>query len=92
MNVAIEMDEMKFNALECWRNVVIDQRKKCDDVSKRMMDLQNNDNSTNSDFDMLLNESDEAVADYRSAMLSLGKFVFSNWEFFDIVKKGDADE
>ena len=92
MNVAIEMDEVRFKYLECWRNEVIEKLKKCDDVSKRMMDLQNNDNSTNSDFEMLLKEADAASSDYRSAMLSLGRYVFANWDFFDIVKKGDADE
>lgn len=92
MNVAIEMDEVRFECLEYWKNNIIEQRKKCDDVSKRMMDLQNNDNSTNSDFEMLLKEADAASSDYRLAMLSLGKYVFANWDFFDIVKKGDADE
>lgn len=90
--VAIEMDEFKFEALEYWRNTVLEQRSMCDDVSKKMMHLQNDSTASLSDFETVLKEMDEAHYNYKECLQSLGEFVLKNWFLFDIVKIGDADE
>ena len=91
-NVAIEMCEFKYNFLKSLIDRVKMLQASYDVLSEKMMEIQNDSNSSFSEFNTVMNEIQDNITERNRILLELGENVFSNLDFFDIVKKGDADE
>lgn len=92
MNVAIEMSELQYKSLESLINNVLRLQASYDALNKKMMDIQNDCTSTLSEFNTVMNEMQVNTTEQNRILLEFSKTVVSNYEFYDIVKIGDADE